>query len=67
MAMTTLDQLAYGLDEAAFDPETRPERTALELLREILFLADERFWQYTPAQLRHFDARLLRWLQNQEY
>jgi hypothetical protein len=65
--MSTLEQLIYGLDEASFDPEARPERTALELLREILFLGEERFWQYTPTQLRHFDSRLLRWLQNREY
>lgn len=63
----TLEDLAYSLDQASFDPEVRPERTALELLKEILFLADERFWQYTPAQLRHFDARLLNWLQNRHY
>ena len=63
----TLDDLTYSLDQASFDPDARPERTARELLREIQFLADERFWQYTPARLRHFNVRLLAWLHNRDY
>ncbi|MCY3818896.1 MAG: hypothetical protein OXH52_05965 [Gammaproteobacteria bacterium] len=63
----TLDDLTFSLDQASFDPAARPERTARELLKEIHFLADERFWQYTPAQLRHFHVRLLDWLRNRSY
>ena len=63
----TLEDLTYALDQAAYDPEKRPERTAQEVWKEIQFLANERFWQYTPAHLRHFDGRLLRWLTNTSY
>jgi hypothetical protein len=61
-----LDHLIYELDSSQHDPESRPDRSAAELREEVVYLAQQRFWQYTPAQLVPFERRLLSWLQNSQ-
>lgn len=59
-----LDQLIYELDSSQHDPDSRPDRSAAELRAEVFYLAQQRFWQYTPAQLIPFEQRLVSWLLN---
>jgi len=59
-----LTRLVFELDAAQYDPETRPERSAADLLEEVSFLQQHRFWQYTPGQFVLFERRLWLWVSN---
>jgi hypothetical protein len=64
-----LQRIVAEYDAVAFDPSERIRQGSLySILKEILFHAEWRFWQFTPTHTgaHHFGDRLLAWLQNVE-
>ncbi len=65
MEFIDLDDLALTLDQAVTEPELPMSRPLSgEILKEIRFLARQRFWQYTPSLLE-FETRFEQWLRNE--
>ena len=58
-----LDQLAQQIDGREFDEPMRlAGMPAAQVLEEIRYLAELRFWQYTPTLRERFEDRVYKWL-----
>ena len=59
-----LDALAQRIDSASYVPSSRSRRSLAQILKEIRFHAESRYWQYTPCYSDVFEERLLGWVNN---
>ena len=62
-----LDSLVTELDSASYDPGVRLDQgvaLCAAILKEIRFLDDQRFWQFTPTHGGDFESTLSDWLSN---